>query len=291
MHCAKIAALAVAVASFCMATEFSGASAMEFTRKAVGFGPRPAATEANRKLQAYIEAQARSFGCTVTEDAFVASTPVGPKAMKNLLVHIPGKNGKAVVLSGHYDTKTMPGRYFVGANDGGSSTGLLLELARVLCRQPQKNDVYIVWLDGEEAYVEWTDTDSVYGSRHLSEKWQKEGFLPKIKALINVDMIGDADLQLVEEMASTEWLRALVWQTARELGLGKHFPPLPGTITDDHRPFLDKGVPALDLIDFDYGPNNAYWHADSDTIDKLSANSFAVMGKVLLRVLQKLETQ
>ncbi len=279
------------MASLCTGTEFSGSSALEFTKKAVGFGPRPPATEANRKLQTYIRTEAKSFGCAVTDDPFTASTPLGPKQMKNIVVRIPGKSSKAVVLTGHYDTKTFPGRYFAGANDGGSSTGFLLEMARVLCRQPQKNDVYIVWLDGEEAYAEWTDTDSLYGSRHLSEKWQKEGFLPKIKALVNVDMIGDSDLQLVEEMASTEWLRKLVWQTARELGLNKYFPPLSGTITDDHRPFLDKGVPALDLIDFDYGPHNSYWHTDNDTIDKLSANSFAVMGKVLLRVVQKLEAQ
>jgi Zn-dependent M28 family amino/carboxypeptidase len=292
MHCAKIAAALLALAASCATgAEFSGASALEFTKKAVAFGPRPPATEANKKLQGYIEAQLRSFGCAVTPDPFTASTPLGPKPMRNIVVRIPGRSGKAIVITGHFDTKTFPGRFFVGANDGGSSTGLLLELARVLCKQPRKDDLYLVFLDGEEAYAEWSDTDSLYGSRHLSEKWQREGFLPKAKALINVDMIGDSDLQLVQEMASTAWLRDLVWQTARELGYSRNFPPLTGTIADDHRPFLDKGVPALDLIDFDYGPNHAYWHSDQDTMDKLSANSFTVLGKVLIKAIEKLEAR
>jgi len=104
-------------------------------------------------------------------------------------------------------------------------------------------------------------------------------------------MIGDRDLELVEESSSTEWLRTLVWNTADEAGAGKHFPAMPMAVGDDHKPFLDQGVAALDLIDFDYGPNNSYWHTNKDTMDKLSADSFQVMGKVLLRVIPKLEKQ
>jgi Zn-dependent M28 family amino/carboxypeptidase len=209
--------------------------------------------------------------------------------MRNIIARLPGTSGRTVVISGHYDTKPTPGVPFVGANDGGSSTGLLLELARVLPKRLHKDEILLVWLDGEEAFAQWTATDSVYGSRHLAAKWAADGTARRIKALINVDMIGDQDLQIVEETASTVWLRELVWNTARELGFSKHFGPSRGDIGDDHVPFLEKGIPALDLIDFDYGPGNSYWHTPQDTMDKLGANSFDVVGKVVLAVIRKLE--
>jgi Zn-dependent M28 family amino/carboxypeptidase len=183
----------------------------------------------------------------------------------------------------------MKDRVFSGANDAGSSTGFLLEMARVLCGKPRRNEVYLVWLDGEEAIQTWTPTDSLYGSRHLAKRWQANGTVPRIKALINVDMIGDADLKVVHEWNSTPWLRKLVWDTAADSGYSQHFSVLDGAIEDDHMPFLQAGVPALDLIDFDYGPQNAWWHTEQDTIDKLSPRSFQVIGNVLLKVLAKLE--
>ncbi len=273
------------------AADFSGASALEFTAKAVAFGPRPAASEANRKLQTYIESQVRGFGWNLQQDSFVADTPLGPKPMKNIIARLPGSSGKAVVVTGHFDTKLMPLISFVGANDGGSSTGLLMELARVLAKKPRKDDIYLVWFDGEEAFVDWTETDSVYGSRHLAGKWAADGTLGKIKALINVDMIGDRDLGLVNEVNSAEGLRKLVWDTAADLGYAKQFPRNMQPIADDHMPFVRLGVNAIDLIDFDYGPNHSYWHNEQDTLDKLSAASFDVMGKVLIAVLHKLETK
>jgi glutaminyl-peptide cyclotransferase len=269
--------------------DFSGASALNFTRKVVEFGPRPPDSDAIHNLQNYLRTQVKSLGWAVSEDVFQANTPVGPKQMRSIIARLPGTSGKIVAISGHYDTKPTPGVPFVGANDGGSSTGLLLELARVLPKRSHKDEILLVWLDGEEAFVQWSDTDSVYGSKHLAAKWAADGTAQRIKALINVDMIGDQDLQIVEETASTVWLRELVWDTARELGFAKHFGPSQGVIGDDHVPFLDKGIPALDLIDFDYGPGNSYWHTPQDTMDKLDANSFEVVGKVVLAVIQKLE--
>jgi glutaminyl-peptide cyclotransferase len=291
MYSSKIIALALWAAATSMAADFSGASAMEFTAKAVSFGPRPAGSEANRKLQAYIEGQLKSFGCAVQTDSFTADTPLGPKPMKNIIARLPGSSGKAIVITGHFDTKLMPMVSFVGANDGGSSTGLLLELARVLAKQPRKDDIYLVWFDGEEAFVNWTDTDSVYGSRHLAEKWAADGTLRKVKALINVDMIGDRELELINEVNSGEELRKLVWTTAAELGYSKQFAHNTQPIADDHIPFIRLGVNAVDLIDFDYGPNHSYWHNGQDTLDKLSPASFDVMGKVLIGVLKKLEAK
>jgi glutaminyl-peptide cyclotransferase len=268
---------------------FSGSGALDFTRSAVQFGSRPIDSPAHRKLEAYIVGKMRTFGCPVEQDTFTAQTPAGPKRINNIIAKVRGKSDQLVVLTGHYDTKIMEGRNFVGANDGGSSTGFLLEMARVLCGKSQKNTVLLVWLDGEEAVRTWTQDDSLYGSRHLSKLWQEDGTLRRVKAVINVDMIGDGDLTIVHELNSTAWLRKLVWETAQSLGYGRHFSVVDGAIEDDHIPFLRAGAAALDLIDFDYGPGNSWWHTDQDTIDKLSAQSFQIVGNVLVKVLAKLE--
>jgi glutaminyl-peptide cyclotransferase len=266
----------------------SGASALEFTRHAVAFGPRPSGSEANRQLQAYILAQLKTCKCQVTEDAFTAQTPKGPIAMKNILAKFPGKSGKAVVVTGHFDTKLFPGRKFVGASDGGSSAGLLLELARVLAGQPRTDDVYLAWLDGEEAVrTEWAGEDNLYGSRHLAQRWSKDGTALKIKGLINVDMIGDKHLDIDQETNGNAALNRLVWTTASELGYAAYFTRNTRATEDDHIPFIKAGIPAIDLIDFDYEP----WHTDEDTMDKLSAQSLEIVGTVVLEVIQKLERQ
>ncbi|HVV47248.1 MAG TPA: M28 family peptidase, partial [Bryobacteraceae bacterium] len=155
------------------AKNFSGASALNFTAKAVAFGMRPSGSAANTKQRAWIRSELASFGCEVSADAFTAQTPDGPVAMENIIAKFPGKSGRAIAITGHYDTKKMPG--FLGANDGGSSTGTLLELARVLAGRPRVDDLYIVFFDGEEAVRDWTATDSVYGSRHLAKKWSADG--------------------------------------------------------------------------------------------------------------------
>lgn len=280
----------VAVTSFtAIARDFSGERALEFTRHATSFGPRPPDSAANHKLQAYIVGQLRRTGCEITEDFFLAQAPQGSVPMKNILCRFPGKSGKAIVFSGHFDTKTIP--QFVGANDGGSSTGFLLEMAGVLAGAPRKDDVYLVFFDGEEAYGEWSETNSLYGSRHLAEKWAADGMLPKIKALVNVDMIGDKDLSLAYNSGSAASVQRVVWDTAQRLGFGQHFPTSGGVSGDDHVPFIQRGVKALDLIDFDYGPNNQYWHTPADTMDKLSAQSLQIVGTVLQKVLPELEAQ
>jgi len=288
MHCTK--ALLILAAAVGQAADFSGSAALEFTRHATAFGPRPAASEANHKLQAYIEAQLKPLHCQVSFDAFTAQTPVGPVAMRNIIARFPGASGRAVVVTGHFDTKPMPGRLFVGANDGGSSTGFLLELARVVNTMSHRDDIDLVWFDGEEAYGEWSDINGVFGSRHLAEKWSQDGMLRRIRALINVDMIGDKDLGILREGNSDSTLMGLVWRTAEDSGYGKYFLESGFSTDDDHTPFLKRGVPAIDLIDFDYGPNNAYWHTEQDTTDKLSAHSLQVVGSVVVAVLRKLES-
>ena len=268
------------------AHEFSGARAMEDTRKIVAFGPRPPGSAALRNLRAYVVEQLKPDGCEVAQDSFTGRTPGGAVAMVNIIARFPGKSGRAVVFTGHYDTKLKPLVRFVGADDGGSSTAFLLEMAEALQGAPRKDDVYLVWFDGEEAIrEEWTAEDSLYGSRHLAERWAADSTLSRIKALINVDMIGEKDLDILDEQNSSPTLRKLIWSTAERLGYGKYFLKDGFATDDDHMPFVHMGVNAVDLIDFD----KTYWHTPEDTIDKLSAHSFEVVGTVLMEVLKELE--
>ncbi|HYL38229.1 MAG TPA: M28 family peptidase [Bryobacteraceae bacterium] len=285
--CAK-AALLLLISSLAWSADFSGAAALDFARKAVSFGPRPAGSAANQKLQGYIEAQLKPLRCQISSDAFTAQTPAGPVAMRNIIARFPGSSGRAIVITGHFDSKPIAGGVFLGANDGGSSTGFLLEFARVMNTMTTPDDVYLVWFDGEEAFGEWSATNGTFGSRHLADRWAREGFLARVKALINVDMIGDKDLGIVQETLSSASLRRLVWRTAGDLGYGRYFLNSEMATEDDHLPFLKRGVNALDLIDFDYGPNNEYWHTEKDTMDKITAHSLEVVGNVLVAVIRKL---
>ena len=292
-----LTALAIGLATTASAADVSGTSALAFTRRAVEFGPRPPGSPANLALQNYILAELKKDGCeladqkkpgcVIIEDAFTAKTPQGMIAMKNIIAKFPGKSGRAIALTGHFDTKFFPGRKFVGASDGGSSTGLLLELARVFAYQPRVDDLYIAFFDGEEAFGEWTDADSLYGSRHLADRWNKDGTLKRMKALINLDMIGDKNLDIPEETNGNAAVRKLVWGTAAELGYKAYFIDQQIGEDDDHMPFVRLGVPAIDVIDIDYAP----WHMDTDTMDKLSAQSLEIVGTVIYESVHKLERQ
>jgi len=289
MHRSKALLIPLALCLSCHAADFSGQRALDYTAKTVAYGARTPGSAPHREAQQWILSELKSFGCEVIEDRFRANTPTGPIEMNNMICHYPGTSGKAVVFSGHFDTKPIPGMPFLGANDAGSSTGVMLEMAHVLSGAQRKHDVYIVFFDGEEAFVQYNDTDGFYGSRHLARRWDEDGTLDKIIALINVDMIGDKDLGILREAESDDKINDLIWQVADDLGYGRYFLNQLGGVLDDHAAFLDRGVPAVDLIDFDYGPDNSYWHTPRDTMDKLSANSLEVVGRVLVEVLHRLE--
>ncbi len=268
---------------------FSGAAALADTRQAVSFGERPSGSEAIVHLRDWIVSRLRPLGGELSFDTFTGQTPTGAVPMANLILKFPGTSRKAIVVTGHYDTKRIPMVHFVGANDAGSSTGFLLEFARVAAGMKHADNLYIVFFDGEEDVVNWTDTDSCYGSRHLAAKWASEGMLPRIKALINVDMIGDKDLDISNDENSSPSLRRMVSQIAATLGDSKYFRRDPGGVEDDHKPFVNSGVNAIDLLDLDYGPNNSYWHTAQDTMDKLSAHSFQVVGDVVVELVKQLQ--
>src|SRR3954453_145020 len=236
-------------------SEFRGASALAQTKRAVSFGQRPSGSANLTKLRDWITSQLKGIGGELSIDSFQAQTPSGPIAMSNLILKFAGTSGKAIVVTGHYDTKNIPMVNFVGANDGGSSTGLLLEFAHAISGEKHRDDIYVVFFDGEEALGKWTDTDSRYGSRHLAGKWLADGTLPRIRALINVDMIGDKDLDLANDDNSSQSLRAKLRSVADRLGYSKYLRQDAGTIEDDHKPFAELGVNVIDIIDLDYGPN------------------------------------
>jgi glutaminyl-peptide cyclotransferase len=274
---------------------FQGAAALRLTHRAVTFGERPSGSQSIQRLRDWIVSECRAAGGQVTLDEFTGQTPAGPVPMANILVKVPGNSGKAVVVSGHYDTKRIPMVHFVGANDAGSSTGFLIEFARAVSTIRHPDDIYVVFFDGEESVGAWTATDSRYGSRHLAAQWAADNTLARIKALINVDMIGDKDLDISNDESSSQSLRNAVFSIADKLGYSQYFRRDASGIQDDHNPFVDAGVNAIDIIDLDYGPPSpeapygAYWHTAQDTMDKLSEHSFQVVGNVVLALVKQLE--
>lgn len=262
--------------------------AMRYLREVVAFGSRPPGSSAHSRLEEYLRRQLS--GDDLEEDSFTAHTPVGEIPMRNFIAKFPGKKDGIIVIAGHYDTNYGIEGY-VGANDGGSSTALLLELARHF-RSAQPRDgysVWLVWLDGEEAIREWGPRDGLYGSRHLAEKWQQDGTLAKTKALLVVDMIGDADLNIDRDLNSTPWLLDLVGTAAKRLGYGSYFYRRQLAIEDDHLPFARLKIPVADIIDLDYGYRNVYHHTRHDTLDKVSPRSLKIAGEVVLETVRLLD--
>lgn len=268
---------------------FDGAKAYDYTAKLVSFGPRPSGSDAIRQTQDYILAQLKGFGCAVDTDDFHSSTPIGDLAMKNIVVKIPGGGPGIILLLTHYDTKKLDN--FVGADDGGSSTGLMLEVARNLCGgKKQPNSVWIAFLDGEEAMVTWgVNNDDTYGSREMAARMAGSGDLKRVKAMLLADMIGPKDLRLDKDTSSTPWLRDMVWKTAFRLGYKDEFTSRETAVEDDHLPFVHRGVPSVDLIDLTGYQESGYWHTPQDTLDKLSARSIAVVGHVIIESVAELQ--
>ena len=269
---------------------FDGKRAFAHVAKQVSFGPRPAGSPAIGHVQEYLQAELKSYGCSVETDSFGADTPVGRLPMKNILVRIPGEKPGAILLGTHYDTKRMEN--FVGADDSGSSTGVMLELARLLCPQHGKYAVWIAFFDGEEAVnTAWQDPDNRYGSRQMAAKLAAAGDISKIKAFLLADIVGGRNLHFKRESDSTKWLKDLVWKTAHQLGYQSIFLDTEFPVSDDHLSFLSRNVPSVDVIDLDNGPNGDvyYWHTPQDTLDKISAKSLAIVGHVFLESVKQLQ--
>jgi len=269
-------------------TTFDSARAMTLVREQVAFGPRPAGSAANARTRAHIIATLRQSGYSPSEQSFEAQTPVGRVRMTNVVATLPGQRSERFLLASHFDTKPVQEFRFVGANDGGSSTGALLELARVLkARPPLPLTTEFVFFDGEEAWGEWVAPNHTYGSRHYVAAARQAGTLETIRGLVLLDMIGDRSLNVRRDTNSARWMTDMVWSTARRLGHAAHFLDEPFPVEDDHMPFVEAGVPSLDIIDLDYPA----WHTAADTLDQVSPRSLQIVGDVVLAALPDLHNR
>jgi glutaminyl-peptide cyclotransferase len=272
------------------APSFDSARAMRYVKEIVAFGPRPIGSENHKKVEDYIHAQLK--GDVVEDDDFTIDSKEGKFPVRNIIAKYPGTRDGIIVIASHYDTNwPLRDTAYVGANDGGSSSALLLEIANQL--RGKTLDGYSVWLlwdDAEESMrLPWYDPEALYGVRHLAQKWQDDGTIKKIKAFLLEDMIGDADLNIDHDSNSTAWLEDMVYKSAKRLGYQSHFFGRNNTVDDDHKPFLERGVPSADLIDFEYGYNNVFWHTTQDTVDKLSPKSLQIVGEVTLETVKLLD--
>ena len=277
---------------------FDGARAFEHVRRMVETGPRPAGSAELKQAREYIDKELTAAGLKVTADEFTAQTPQGPRQMVNVTAELPGKSAEVVVVAGHYDTKPIKEFRFVGANDGGSSTGALIELARALKasgREPEFT-YWFAFFDGEEAFCfNWNECskpdqpDNTYGSRRYVARLKEQNELSRVRALILLDMIGYKNLSIPREGYSTTWLTDTVWETARALGYAQQFTNRQEMIEDDHIPFLRAGVPSVDLIQLSEYIDEGYWHTAEDTLDKIDQRSLQIVGETVLASLPRIE--
>ena len=257
---------------------FSGEKALAHVQALVDLGPRPPETEAIEKARTYLVKQLEASGWKAVRQTFTETTPRGKMEFTNLVATF-AKSDRApsFLLCSHYDTKIFDAATFLGANDGGSSTGLLLELARVLAMRPDlAKKVTLVFFDGEEAFEAFTATDGLFGSRYFARDLSSHDKAKQYRGGILFDMVGDQSLDITLPPDSPVELAKGIFAAADALNLRKHFTYFDHDILDDHTPLNAVGIPVIDLIDFNYPP----WHTPEDTIDKLSAESLRIVGAV-----------
>ncbi len=266
-----------------------GLQVLRHTREMVRHGPHPPGTEAQRRVGEYIAGHLEALGLQVDTHTFRPVTPRGRLRMTNIRGILPGRDERVLILASHYDSKFFDTFEFVGANDGASSSGLVLELVRVLTQDnPTGLTFWFVFFDGEEALGDWSSADSLYGSREFVKRERDRGNLRQVGAMILLDLVGGKDLRIFREGNSTPWLNGIIWNQASRLGHTRFFRPSGRTsIDDDHLPFLRAGIPAVDLIDLNY----AHWHKPTDTLDKLSGPNLEVVGAVVLASLPEIARQ
>jgi len=272
-----------------------GTNALARVAALLAHGPRDAGTPGAERVARWLSDQLRGAGlASARVESFEAETPAGAVRFHNVLAEWPGASPEWIVLLSHFDTKTGIGTAetpFVGANDGGSSTGLLLELAAAIARSgTHRRGILFALLDGEECRYGYSERDGLHGSRHLAYALKAQG--RQVRAAILMDMIGDRDLHVTLPRNGTPALQELVLAAAKAQGVRSRFGLFDGSILDDHQPFLDAGFPAIDLIDFSYGSQpgvNDYWHTPADSLDKLSADSLHTVGCVVLEMVRQLQ--
>ena len=270
---------------------FDGQRAFAEVEALVQISPRDAGTPNGRKAAEHILQRLEDIGIAAEIDTFSDQTPEGQKTMHNVIGRIPGKTDRWIILGSHFDT--MPGiENFTGANDGGSSTGVLLEVARVLAHQKPDVGIMFAFFDGEEGIAGYIPGDGLHGSRHMAARLVESGSDRKIDAMILLDMVGDADLHITIPANSSRGLVKEVLDAAHATGHRKYVSVSRNSmIIDDHVPFLEIGIPAIDLIDFRYGSQpglHDLWHTSNDTLENIRAESLEISGLIALQLVRQL---
>ena len=298
---ALLATLALALPAHAQPTtgQISGQAVYNLTQQFLNVAPKrfngsPGHLAAEKFIADHFKPEASKGN--FEKDEFTVNTPAGPQTMRNYIVKFPGKKDGIIVLASHYETNyPLRNIEFVGANDGACTTALLISIGQYLrAHPPQGYSVWLVFDDGEEAVQQWTANnghDNLYGTRHLAARWYTDGTDRRIKAFIVADMIGDKDLNIFQEQNSTPWLRDILRQAAANTHHSANISKQSGYEDDDHLPFVQRGVPSLDVIDIDYGPHTAsqpdgYHHTAQDTIDKISPQSLQVSADLFLETIR-----
>jgi glutaminyl-peptide cyclotransferase len=278
---------------------FDATQAYAYTAQVAGFGERWPGSPGHKKTEGLIHQVLQRDGAQIEADDFIASTPRGPVNVHNIIgkFNIGGDPRQHIfILAGHYDTLFKAG--FIGANDGGSSTAILLAFADALAHQKTKMQIWLVWTDLEEAVHDFTDTDGLYGSKHLAQKLAAAGLVPRIRGFFLLDMIGDKDLNVARETGSDSRLQGVIAQAARQLNYSGYFFQYEAGIIDDHASFLQVGVPAVDVVDAEFGrmgprfdPMGEFHHSNTDTMDKVSQHSLEVVGRTILLTVELLDAR
>ena len=289
-------------------SKVDGEAAMKLVQQQIDFGPRHVNSEASEKCANFIANFGRKLGYNVKIDIWSEGSGKNSRVFRNIICTKQGKGSQSVVCGSHYDTKILT-EYpkFTGANDGASSTGLLMHIMGQVAKSKNWDEncsIQFVFFDGEEALVDFTghfsslentNTDGLNGSRRFVRNMYMKGDNTKCRAMILLDMIGDKDFKLTIPSNSDEGLIKKTQEIAKQLKLSQYVSVMdaPGFV-DDHIPFIQAGIASIDLIDFEYGnqdPNNiggSFWHTDKDTIDKLSPKSLETCGTIFKHLLWQL---
>jgi glutaminyl-peptide cyclotransferase len=290
---------AIPQASISLHQAFDSRQSYAYTAQVASFGERWPGSPGHNKTEELIRRTLQKDGAQIEADNFIANTPRGPVTVHNIIGKFnvgadPKQN--VFILAGHYDTLFMPG--FIGANDGASSTAILLAFADALAHQKTRMQIWLVWTDLEEAIRNFTRDDGLYGSRHLAQKLAANGIVPRIRGFFLLDMIGDKDLNVARETGSSARLQGIIAQAAKQLDYSRYFFQYDTGIIDDHMSFIQVGVPSVDVVDAEYGRMGVrfdamgeFHHSNADTMDKVSQNSLEIVGRTVLRAVELLDTQ
>lgn len=262
--------------------------AYDITRDSAAIGTRYSGSPGAEQQVDYILKKAKSFGAQCSVQSFTESTPDAEVKFNNVIAELPGRSPGFVLIGCHYDTKKMLTNVsFTGANDGASGVGLLLAMIKAVSSNKQRPpySLRFVFFDGEECINDYSEHDGLHGSRYYAEYLLKNGLIADCKGVIVADMVGDRDLQIELPVNSDERLKKMFLSSAEKLGYSKYFVVGAKNVHDDHVSFMEAGIPAIDIIDFEYGPGNSWWHTSEDSMDKIDRQSLKIVGDVILDVI------